>query len=272
MSTKALLNVTSHKKRNGMLTYSNTLNTGASQGLSMNTAYVNGAQATSFFVFIPTAMSLAAPNFGAINPIGFESRRTSTTCFMRGFSEHLRVQTSSALPWFHRRICFTVKGINAFTSLIGDSPLQNWRPYYDDTNNGSERTWFNETINTMPNTIALQQAMLFRGTTGVDWNDLVTAPVDTRRVDVKFDKTWVLKSSNGDGTLVERKLWHGMNKNVVYDDDESGSTETASYFSTSDKRGMGDYIIVDLFQPGVGSTASDILNVFSNSTLYWHEK
>jgi len=121
-------------------------------------------------------------------------------------------------------------------------------------------------------TISAQQEILFKGRANVDWNDTILAPVDTTRVSVMYDKTFTLKSGNAYGALLERKLWHPMNKNIVYDDDENGSTEASSYYSTASKAGMGDVFVIDQFYPGAGASSTDLLQFSTNSTLYWHEK
>lgn len=268
MSTRTLLNKTSNKKRNGMLSFSNTSTSGTSQTITAATAWVNG-NATGIFLFSPTCMDLTTPTSHVISQ---EAGRTSRVCFMRGFSEHLRIQTSSGLPWFHRRICFTFKGGSAFnTSVSTDTVTQGYNVYVE-TSNGLERLWLNQNVNAMGNTTAAQVGILFKGEKNQDWNDLILAPVDTSRVTLKFDKTWCIKSGNTVGTIAERKLWHPMNKNLVYDDDEAGVAEGSSHFSVDSKSGMGDYYIMDLFQAGLGGTATDQLNVYSNSTMYWHEK
>jgi len=59
---------------------------------------------------------------------------------------------------------------------------------------------------------------------------------------------------------------------LVYDDDESGDAEITKYQSTESKLGMGDYYIVDIILPGTGGTSSDLLQLRSTSTLYWHER
>nr|QVW56523.1 MAG: capsid protein [Gemycircularvirus] len=272
VSKRRILNIASTKKRNGMLSWSNTSNTGASQTIGINTAYVNGGPgAPAHFLFLPTAMNMLDNSGTTDNPVN-SAQRTSTTCYMRGFSERIRIQTSSAVPWFHRRICFTTRGISPFNTLNTKDTLTQQFGSSADTSNGMERAWYNCTINTMDNTIADRYGILFKGQQNKDWNDHFLAPVDTQRVDLKFDKTWVIKTGNQNGALIERKLWHPMNKNIVYDDDEQGEVQASSYYSTDSKQGMGDYYILDLFQPGLGATANDILNVFSNSTLYWHEK
>lgn len=207
------------------------------------------------------------PNY-AINV----AERTATTCYMRGFSERLRIQTNSHIPWFHRRICFALRGLGAFNTINSqDTPVQGFGSSID-TSNGMERLWFNQAVNAMSNTTTAQLSVLFKGAQGSDWNDVIVAPVDTARVDMKYDKTWLIKSPNEAGAIADRKLWHPMNKNLVFDDDETGESMTSSYLSVDSKQGMGDYYILDLFQPGLGASTSDLINISANSTLYWHER
>lgn len=265
MSKRQVLNTTSRKKRNGMLSWSNTNNTAASQSVGLGDAYVNSGG--GFFVWCATGQTLDTNSI-----IPNQASRTATTCYMRGLSEHLRIQTSSGIPWLHRRICFTLKGINAFNTLsAGDTPTQKYVPIAD-TTNGIERLWFNEQINAMSVTLGDQWGILFKGANGRDWNNLILAPVDTSRVSLKFDKTYTISSGNTNGVFRERKLWHPMNKNLVYDDDESADAVIPSNYSVDSKAGMGDYYIVDIIQPGTGATTNDYCVVSANSTLYWHEK
>lgn len=255
-----------------MLSWSNTDANGASATIALNTAFITGAQqGAQHFLFNPTAMNLNDTNGAAANPVN-AAMRTSSTCYMRGFSEHLRIQTNTSIPWFHRRICFTSRGTSPFNALNPkDVQKQAFGPSID-TSQGMERAWFNASINTMDLTIGERYGLLFKGTINRDWNDVILAPIDTTRVDLKFDKTWTIRTGNQQGALIERKLWHPMNKNLVYDDDENGEVESSSYYSVNSKQGMGDYYILDLFQPGLGAGANDVMNIFSNSTLYWHER
>lgn len=267
MAKKRVLNLTSRKKRNGMLSWSNTASTGASQTVQPGPAYVNGV-GSGFFLWQATANDLNNQT-GAPGTIGQEANRTSTTCFMRGISEHVRVQTSSGLPWFWRRICFTFKGGLPFSAA--DSPTQSNRTFQD-TSNGIQRLFFNLDVNASPNSRNNIDGLIFKGAKGVDYNDLIVAPVDTRRVTLKYDKTFTIKSGNANGTVTEKKFWHGMNKNLVYDDDETGDQEATSYSSVDSKAGMGDYYVLDIINGGTGGTTADALLLQTNSTLYWHEK
>ncbi|QBG49356.1 capsid protein [Olive associated gemycircularvirus 1] len=269
MTRKRILNATSTKKRNGMLTWTNTTPAGLSQAPAAGQFVVNGRDGATV-VWIATGQDLSAN--GNANTVIQQAARTATTCFMRGLRENIKIQTSSPLPWFHRRICFTIRGISPFNTVSpSDSPVNTWLPLVE-TSSGMQRSFFNMNINNMPNTRNNLEGQLFRGASGLDWNDIISAPVDTSRVSVKFDKTWTYRSGNQNGTVKELKMWHPMNHNLVYDDDESGAQQATSYFSVDSKAGMGDFIVVDYFQPGLGGTVNDLLAISANSTLYWHEK
>lgn len=191
---------------------------------------------------------------------------------MRGFKESLKIQTSSAIPWFHRRICFTSKDDTFRGYSPSDTPQNPTGVYLSNATRGYVRTWINQAVNNTNNTQTNWVSTLMRGAEGVDWDNLLTAPIDTRRVDLKYDKTTVIKSGNERGTVVARNYWHGMNKNLVYDDDELADVTAGSAFSVDDKQGMGDYYVFDFLVAGTGAVASDLVKIDSTSTLYWHEK
>lgn len=250
-----------------MLTWTNTNGTGASQTPAQGPAFINAVNGGTF-LWQATARDLTA---GAnLATVSNESARTATTCYMRGLSEHLRMQTSSGLPWFHRRICFTAKGDDPWRiTFAGDTGTPT---SFLENSNGFTRLLFNANINSTQNWLNQINAVIFKGAQGVDWSDPIIAPLDTRRITVKFDKTWTMQSGNTQGIVRERKLWHPMNKSLVYDDDETGIGESTSYDSVTSKAGMGDYYVLDIFASGTGGTSSDLLRLEANSTLYWHEK
>lgn len=266
MSKKRILNATSTKKRNTMLSWSNTTSSGASQTVGVGSGIVT-ASTSGIFVWCPTAQQFNSDSLSRN-----QASRSATTCYMVGLKENIRIQTSSGVPWFHRRICVTLRGTNYFNvTAPGDTPVQTTQPYVS-TSNGYERLWLNGYVNGQPQTISGQFGLLFRGIQGQDWNDPITAAMDTTRVDVKFDKTWKIQSGNNNGIVRERKMWHKMGHNIVYDDDESGSSEQTSVYSVDSKQGMGDYFVIDIIQSGLGGTSSDLLSINATSTLYWHEK
>lgn len=270
MSKKRILNLTSRKKRNGMLTWTNTSSVdGASVTPGVGNLVVNGRDALEM-IWCPTGMDLYPTNGTAT--VAQTPLRTATTCYMRGLSENIRIQSSSGTPWFHRRICFTYKGPAPFrTPATGDTPINPYQPIVE-TSDGNQRLAFNLTVNGQTNFRNAMKSVLFKGAAGVDWNNLIIAPVDTARVTLKFDKTWTYRSGNANGMVKETKLFHAMNHNLVYDDDENGNTEVDTYYSVDSKAGMGDYYVVDFVQPGQGAGVSDLIVLNFNSTMYWHER
>lgn len=253
-----------------MLSFSNTNGSGASQAVAAGSLFVNGSTGYAMSVFCPTARSLITA--GSTNAVTDVADRTASTCYMRGYKENVRVQTSSPLPWLWRRICFTSKGPSFLITAAADTaPVQPVQPY-SDTSIGMARKWFNLQVNNTPNTVAQYNAIIFKGNLNQDWNDVITAKVDTSRITVMSDVTRRITTGNNSGHFSERKLWYPMNKNLVYDDDEAGAAEVPQYVSTDAKPGMGDYFIVDYIVPGVGGTSSDVINMNCTATLYWHEK
>lgn len=260
-----------------MLTASNTSGTGSALPNTGSRVIVFGGTDPptgsiykgGLFLWCATARDLTI-NSGPVGAVGQEAIRTATTCYMRGLSEHLRIQTNSPCPWFWRRICFTFQTYLGALAP-GDTPTNTYADYLENSN-GIVRLWLNQNINQQGNTTNNLTTLVFKGARGRDWTDLISAPVDNRRVNLKYDKTRVLRSGNSSGIVKEQKLWHKMNKNLVYDDDEIADVETTSAYSVNDKRGMGNYYVLDIIQPGEGSSATDLLLIDSTSTLYWHEK
>lgn len=253
---------------------SNTLGTGASSpAAAPRQLYINGGN-YGYCMWNATARSLATGGAGA-NLVIDKADRSATSCYMRGLREVIRVQSSSGLPWQWRRIVFSTKDDLFSASVGGDTaPVQPYRSFSDDSNNniGMERLWFNSAINNTPNTIAVFNGVIFQGAEGKDWTNLLNAKTDSTRITVKSDRTTNIYTGNASGFFKTFKLWYPMNKNLVYDDDETGAAENSSYTSTRAKPGMGDLYVLDIIIPGIGSTTSDLINFDSQATLYWHER
>lgn len=251
-----------------MMPLSNTNTAGLVQTLALNPLTVN-ARDGHFSVWNATAQDLARD--GGLNTVTDIGARTAQVCYMRGVAETLRIQTSSGLPWFHRRVCFAYKGFLQSTLPADTSPGVSTLTY-SDSSAGMQRLWLNLAINNSPASTAAIRLLLFKGRENLDWNDVMVAPLDTNLFTVKFDRISTYRSGNASGTVAERKYWHPMNKNLVYSDDEAGQTNDTNYISTGGKPGMGDYFVVDIIQAGTGGTVGDLIRVNSATTLYWHEK
>jgi len=273
MSTKSILNKTSRKKRNDMLTYSNTSADGTLQtDVTKQPLNVRG---NSTFISFWTATAMNIKRDGGYNTIADVGARTSTTCYMRGLSEHWRIQTSSGVPWFHRRICFTVTDAN-FVFFAQAAPLLGQQTYVDVPGEGMQRLL--ENFAESPGgardaPFAYYTDVLFKGQRNTDWNDFITAKVDDKRVKVKYDRVRTITSGNANGTVRSFKFWHPMNTNLTYDDDQSGEqTNVTNYYAAETNQKMGNYLVVDIVQPGAGASATDLFRVAAEATMYWHEK
>jgi len=257
-----------------MLSTSNTNGTGGSSAVAIRPLFVNGSTGNAYVLWNATARNLATGGAG-VNVFTDKADRTSTTCYMRGLREILRIQTSSPLPWVWRRICFTTKDDLFLNKVNGDAtPNVTYSPFFDSTTNniGMTRHWFNQQVNNTPNTISTFNGSIFQGEQDKDWNNILNAKTDSTRITTMSDVSISLHTGNANGYFKTHKRWYGMNKNLVYDDDENGAAEITRYTTTQAKPGMGDYYILDIFVPGLGGTAADLLTVDSQATLYWHEK
>lgn len=257
-----------------MLSVTNTDGAGAPlNALSLGDLVIRGDTGYAMVPYCPTARNLTTA--GVTNLTVDTSDRTSSTCYMRGLSETIRVSTNSSLPWLWRRICFITKD-DLFTVKVGGdaAPTITYSPWFDTTSNniGMTRLWFNINVNNMPNTVDVFNGVIFKGQIGKDWNDIMTAAVDTSRVTLKSDTVCQIKSNNERGIIKDMKRWYPMNSNLVYDDDENGAAESGSYTSVDSKPGMGDFYCFDYIVPGRGGTSTDRLYLNSTATLYWHEK
>lgn len=275
MPKKRILNLTSTKKKNTMLQYANTNTTGGGSVTIGPGPMLVAGNSQYVGVWTPTGMDLNYGPGNTSNPITDSSLRTAQTCFIRGLSENIRIETSTGIPWYWRRLVFCAKDATWSLFSPNDTPTQTNNGSTDiveSSTNGWERLYFNQYTNAASDTITRWQRLLFRGEQNRDWTDPLTAAIDTARVDLKSDKLRVIKSGNQQGTNRSFKLWYPANKNLVYNDDESGVTEFTQAYSVNDKRGMGNMHVLDMFLPGTGAGAGDQVKLTSTSTLYWHEK
>lgn len=264
MSRRAIVNATAAKKRDTMTTYTNTNSVGASSAINHSALIVAGNTGYEGF-WVPTARPQGTVVSGAL--------RNAAQSYAVGLAENIRIQTSSPLPWLWRRVCFAFRGPSLYTYATGDSPTNSSPPYSLQTGSvGLVRLWFNQNVNAASNSLNNWESYIFRGAKGVDWDDKITAPLDRATIDVKYDRTTTIRSGNQNGTILSTKRWHPMRKYIRYNDDESGQGSTSSYYSVEDRRGMGDYYIMDIIVPGTGGQASDLMQVQSDATYYWHDR
>lgn len=269
MSKKRILNITSEKKRDKMMTYTNVsaaAQTGSGTYLS-TPAIITGGSATPFVaVWCATSRDNTTSSTDRIGNKFDVSTRTSSSCYMVGLKEAIEIQVSDGVPWQWRRMCFTYKGSNTLSGYI-PAATSSFYPALE-TSNGYTRV-----INGL--TQAQQTTffgLLFQGAQNADWADPLTAKLDSERLSVKYDKVCTIASGNEEGVIRRYNRWHPMRHNLMYDDDERGGQTGAGAYSVQSKIGMGDYWVIDIIKPRVGSVAANQLLFNCESSLYWHEK
>lgn len=216
---------------------------------------------TTMLVWCPTARDRT--NGGDTNA---RNLRTSDVCFMRGLKEKVNVvnfqdsTAGQAANWKWRRVCFTAKGL---WQALGTSAIA------QETSNGWVRFLADQGAATFGSVL---RDIMFKGVQDTDWNDIMNAPLDNGRITVKYDVTRTLNTGSGAKKFWNYNIWHPMNKNLVYDNDEAGGSEDNLHvYSTLSKNGMGDYLVVDILQCAQNN-ANDQLMFSPEATLYWHEK
>lgn len=269
MTRKRILNMTSTKKKDKMATFTNIQltdpNAPQATYVRQPVRMIGGASNTDPYIipWICTART-GEKTPGVPGNAADQSTRTKTDCYMVGLGESIRFETSNALPWLWRRICFTLKGPGLYQNAVQGTYFQSI------TSNGYFR--LASSMLSGSNGKGFFYDFVFEGTGPSDWIDPFYAQLDRRNITVKYDSLSTIKSQNDFGTMQSRKLFHPMRSNLSYADDELGGGETYSPVSTVSKLGMGDYYVIDLFRPQQTATNSSVLQVDYESTLYWHEK
>lgn len=268
---KRVLNISSRKKRDDMQPFSDITPANRQSGTFTN----SGADFTADGDRNPVQMLWAATGRTAESTPGVNgtitelATRTAKTCFIRGLKENIRVETNDGSPWQWRRIVFRLKGtrfLDAGAENIPDRDI-----YASNGTDGYARLltdWFGTTAASTVNGI------LFKGVEGDDWpfTGILEAHVDTSRVSLMYDRTVRIAAGNESGVSRSYRRWHHVNKNLVYNDDEAGSTETFSHLSTESKAGCGDVYVMDIIVPSTFAETTSRITFTPQSTLYWHER
>lgn len=259
-----MLNVSSEKKRDVMPCWTNIVN-GAPGTEGLAGATLVGT-ANYMIVWSPTARGSTFAT-GARGSKFYEQLRTSVTTYAVGVKETIRIGTNGPVGWHWRRICFTMKGEDLYSGDRDTFDLSN-SPVARITSDGMKRA-------VLISEAALQtRGVIFKGNQNVDWTDVITAQLDTNRITPVYDQVRHIKSGNIAGQTRIIKVWHPMDKNIVYNEDQNGQDTPESFYSVTGKAGMGDYYIVDFFKSDLvqGDTTNSNLYFEPQATYYWHER
>lgn len=268
ISRRRILTITSKKKRDTMRPWTGeqTLAVVGTAGPRTFTA----SDGPIAMLWCPTKRTRETTSSGGLPYNADAATRTASEVFYVGLRENIDLSTSGSSCWRWRRICFTMKS-DAFLRFPGDGT--GYQTVLDNlTSNGYARSLnaFNQSDLDQNNMLRRIYSYVFQGTEGVDWSFPQLAKTDSQRITVKYDKTRIIRSGNNAGVMRRYKLWHGMYKNFIYDEDEVGGVESTGSMHSLGKSGMGDYYVLDIIQCNDSSDEQLLFN--PDTTLYWRER
>nr|QTE03616.1 MAG: capsid protein [Gemycircularvirus] len=238
---------------------------------SLNPIRINGATTNPSASGVHMMMFLPTYRYLQPNNAAYIAFRTSSRPYLKGIAETYSFLPNDGSVWYHRRIVVASKFV--FTSDIGASQstsaqagpgANSFRRFTDLTG---------QTTGVYQTTWDLVQDQLFQGVKQTDWNDQMTAKVDNTRFTVLQDKRYALTSGNAAPRPYFRKHYVKIEKTIVYDDEENGTSISPSPYSVDSKPGIGNVYVFDLFEAPVPiDTVTSTLSISSTQTLYWHEK
>lgn len=264
ISRRAILNVSSTKKQDNMLTWipSNPVDpagagtTGDATLAANQTFYAN--------LFCPTARLIDGDGITKYESSGRQNQFT----YSKGYKEVTTVRLTGPTPYRLRRMVFSLKGFADGLRTVDTTFIPDFFTHYVAT--GGIGYVRQVTPLTNPAT-ANVHTYIFKGTANRDWFSPFNAKLDTQFLKVHSDRTYNFNPPNQGGVVRILKNWYPTNKNLVYDDDENGTTEASSPFSTNNSNSMGDLFVYDIWQ-SINTDASSQLSFNHEGTYYWHER
>ncbi|WGD01124.1 MAG: capsid protein [Genomoviridae sp.] len=236
---------------------------GATTNDVQSTGQANIFAGTNYFMWCPTWRQRRTASTD-------EHVRANQEVFMRGIKD--RIMVSATFSLIHRRVCFwSHRRIDDARPFVFDNPDVIDAPSYQRRN----------LVALYPNLDEEIFEYLFKGTVGFDYseNSRWDTPLDNKRVKVVYDKQYTITPNYAApdgaqfGKTLTRKLWHPINRKVLYDDDEEGADVNGSGWSAQTPESLGNYYVLDIFSTGqyIEGSNDQVGTYMPESTTYWHE-
>lgn len=236
---------------------------GATSNDVQSTGQANIFAGTNYFMWCPTWRQRRTASTD-------EHVRANQEVFMRGIKD--RIMVSATFSLIHRRVCFwSHRRIDDARPFVFDNSDVIDAPSYQRRN----------LVALYPNLDEEIFEYLFKGTVGFDYseNSRWDTPLDNKRVKVVYDKQYTITPNYAApdgaqfGKTLTRKLWHPINRKVLYDDDEEGADVNGSGWSAQTPESLGNYYVLDIFSTGqyIEGSNDQVGTYMPESTTYWHE-
>ena len=212
---------------------------------------------------------LWSPSYLEQQDESYDYVRNAQSVFFRGVQDRVFLSAAFAFTW--RRVCFF-----SYEQLVAGIPF-----FVDPPNEDDPHIVLRPLREINPKNAADFFAYAWKGTVGVDFSENTrwNAPLDDKLLTIVYDRSCTINPNYAApqgatfGKSMTRKMWHPVNKTIMYTDKENGSTPQTTGWSSMSPNSPGNFYILDIFSTGqdLPGDTTGVGEFGSEATVYWHE-
>ena len=230
MTPRRVRNIASRKKHDTQL--------GADSDAAESSNPITLLAGNTYFLWAPSYLEQQEESYDYV--------RNTQNVYFRGVQDRVFLSSTFAYTW--RRVCFFsyeqfVPALPFFVEpAVADDPQIYRRPLRE--------------IN--PNTASEFFSYAWKGTVGIDYSENTrwNAPLDDKLLTIVYDRSVTINPNYAApegasfGKSMTRRMWHPVNKNMMYSDKENGSTPATAGWTAMCPNSPGNFYILDIFSTG----------------------
>jgi hypothetical protein len=212
---------------------------------------------------------LWSPSYLEQQDESYDYVRNAQNVFFRGVQDRVFLSAAFAFTW--RRVCFF-----SYEQLVAGIPF-----FVDPSNEEDPHIVRRPLREINPKNASEFFAYAWKGTVGVDFSENTrwNAPLDDKLLTIVYDRSCTINPNYAApqgatfGKSMTRKMWHPVNKTIMYTDKENGSTPQTTGWSSMSPNSPGNFYILDIFSTGqdLPGDTTGVGEFGSEATVYWHE-
>ena len=212
---------------------------------------------------------LWSPSYLEQQDESYDYVRNAQNVFFRGVQDRVFLSAAFAFTW--RRVCFF-----SYEQLVAGIPF-----FVDPPNEDDPHIVRRPLREINPKNASDFFAYAWKGTVGVDFSENTrwNAPLDDKLLTIVYDRSCTINPNYAApqgatfGKSMTRKMWHPVNKTIMYTDKENGSTPQTTGWSSMSPNSPGNFYILDIFSTGqdLPGDTTGVGEFGSEATVYWHE-
>lgn len=212
---------------------------------------------------------LWAPTYLEQQEESYDYVRNAQSIFFRGVQDRVFLSATFSFTW--RRVCFF--SYQEFISAL---------PFFVEPAVVTDPQIVRRPLRKIdPTTDSEFFSYAWKGTVGIDFSENTrwNAPLDDKLLTIVYDKSVTINPNYQHpagatfGKSMVRKMWHPVNKTVMYSDKENGSTPATTGWTSMCPNSPGNFYILDIFSTGqdLPGDNTGVGEFSSEGTVYWHE-